>query len=291
MTRETAMAAAMKAAGVDEDVVELRLVLARILNHGRISEGTCHREVSTAYSKSRQASTSVPKGLAESASPRSELPGTASASLPQGPLVDAAPRQPQSEAATSVVSSDQKVSAGLRPQSDEVGQVRGANPAAGSLPASSPPSPLPGEAVESPPDGPKVNASARQANDEAGHPIVADSAIASTPASSPPKRLVPYAGKEPNALARKVMGSVGKKLAKVTVGYRVRDGRYLSDVKRGELRRLAQENRDEATVLQSIIAALNARHPGGDMMKTVGELIEAADLARTIAEAQDIEHA
>ena len=135
------------------------------------------------------------------------------------------------------------------------------------------------------PQGQHPLASARQPNGEAGPSAIADPAPAPLPASSPPKRLVPYAGKDPGPLTRKVMGSVAKKLARVTVGYRVRDGRYLSDVKRGELRRLAQENRDEATVLQSIIAALNARHPGGDMMKTVGELIEADDLARTIAEA------
>jgi len=291
MKRETAMAAAMKAAGLDADVVELRLVLARIINHGRISEGICHREVSAAYTKSRQAEARLPDGPGGNASPRPELPGTAYDALPQGQAALAAPRQPASEAAPLGVSQDPAVIAGLRPRSDEAGQPAPADPATRLVPASSPPSELPGEAAITMPQGQHPLASARQPNGEAGPSAIADPAPAPLPASSPPKRLVPYAGKDPGPLTRKVMGSVAKKLARVTVGYRVRDGRYLSDVKRGELRRLAQENRDEATVLQSIIAALNARHPGGDMMKTVGELIEADDLARTIAEAQDIEHA
>jgi hypothetical protein len=290
MTRETAMAAAMKAAGVDQDIVELRLVLAKIINHERISEGICHREVSAAYSKSRQAIGIAPEGQANVASPRPEMPGAATEALSTDSVVIAAPRHHESEAATHRVSQDHAEPADLRPPGDEAGQTRRADPAQSDMPASSPASELPGEAGKAPPEGQAAYASARQPNDGAGQSRRADTVQAGLPASSPPKRLVPYAGKEPNALARKVMGSVGKKLAKVTVGYRVRDGRYLSDVKRGELRRLAQENRDEATVLQTIITILDMRHPGGDTGKTVGELIEAEDLARAVARAQDIEH-
>ncbi len=129
---------------------------------------------------------------------------------------------------------------------------------------------------------------------DAGRAMPATMAVAALPASPPnrdeagrflnarsgqPVTVRPV--REPTELQRKVMGHVGKVLAGFSLEtYRVRDGRLLAKVKRGELGTLARTNRNEAMYLEMLRLYLDREHPGGDMLAEVGDLIAGGDAVR-----------
>ncbi len=156
-----------------------------------------------------------------------------------------------------------------RQQNGETGLARGAVMAGGLLPVSS-------------------------LDGDAGRAMPATMAVAPMLAS-PPNRdgvgqgvaardghtLRVHLAREPTELQRKVMGHVGKVLAGFSLEtYRVRDGRLLAKVKRGELGTLARTNRNEAMYLEMLRLYLDREHPGGDMLAEVGDLIAGGDAVR-----------
>lgn len=159
---------------------------------------------------------------------------------------------------------------------------------------------LPGEAARRVPKGQVSPASTRQPDEDGGHPDAADEATQTVPPSSPPRpelvvrvqptlrgiedgRFKPHPVKRPTAAELKASAEARNAGAKsVLQSFRVRDGRAIGEVRRGEARTLIGNSRHETFVLTLCQQHIDRFNPTADMLKTFAELISVKDMEKII---------